>query len=366
VVVKRTLKILLLMVMATVIIGTILAVGMSAPHAQPESLAIASSPPPPLSLTFPLDGLPPIRGFSMQLDDPDGLKGYLQAIDDLSKAGCPWINFVINARQHDIHAETIAMNDQDSLSPADIKQVLLYAHQKGIQTMLMPIVLLDVATGDEWRGKIAPKHWNDWFDSYRAYITMTAHWAQECHVGIFAVGSELISTETMIYQWRRVVYAVKAVYSGKLTYSANWDHYDYVRIWNLLDYIGMNSYYDLSDVPAPPVDEVIRTWTPIQRNIFNFARHEKKPVLLTEIGWDNLQNTLKEPWDYVGTGTIDPNVQLRAYQAFVQVWRNQPENVFVGAMIWEWQPGAKPSDYGTYSLQGEPALPLVMHWVTGK
>jgi hypothetical protein len=360
---KRRLKIILCLLTAIAFVGVIVAIGMSAPHSKPENQNL---PPPPLNLQYPLTGLPKIRGFSIQLDDTDGLANYKQAIDDLSKAGCGWINFVINARQHDIKAESIAMNWQDSPRPADIKEILLYAHQKGIQTMLMPIVLLDVATGDEWRGKINPRNWDQWWDSYMAYITMTARWAQECHVGIFAVGSELLSTEPMMSHWERVLHEVRAIYSGKLTYSANWDHYNYVRFWQDLDFIGMNSYYDLSDIPNPPVGDIINTWQPIQRDIFAFARKQDKPVLLTEIGWDNLQNTLKAPWDYVGTGTIDPNVQLLAYQAFVQVWRNQPPNLFAGAMIWEWEPGSKPTDYGSYSLQGEPALPLVMHWVSGK
>ena len=137
-------------------------------------------------------------------------------------------------------------------------------------------------------------------------------------MAIFSVGSELISAEPHTAQWDRLIAAVRRVYRGKLTYSANWDHYTSVRFWNQLDYIGMNSYYDLARHNSPPVQNIIARWKPIANRILRFSEALGKPVLITEVGWDNLQNTLRKPWDYVGAGRIDPQVQLKAYQAFVR------------------------------------------------
>lgn len=313
-----------------------------------------------------LRGLPPIRGFCIQLADPNGTAAYERSVKRLRQMGCHWINFVVNARQHDVKSSHLAMDRRYSLKPKDIVRVLDYAHRLGIRTMLMPIVLLNHATGDEWRGVIHPPNWNVWFADYRRYIRRCARWSARCHVQIFSVGSELLSTERYRSRWRRVIRTVRKVYNGKLTYSANWDHYLNVRIWPWLNYIGMNSYYDLANDPHTPVDGIRRSWRSIKSRILAFARYMHKPVLLTEIGWDNLQNTLAKPWDYVGTGKINPAVQQRAFAAFIDEWRHIPRNLFAGAMIWQWQPGAKPTDYGTYSLQGEPALPLVANWIAGR
>ena len=280
--------------------------------------------------------------------------------------GCRWVNFVIDARQHDVHADNIHIDAQASLSPANIRKVLMYAHRCGLHTMLMPIVLLNHATGDDWRGVIKPANWNVWFARYRHYILTAAGWAQQAHVAIFSVGSELLSTEPFNTQWLRIIRDVRERFHGRLTYSANWDHYQYVHFWPQLDYIGMNSYYDLSDSKKPTTAEVVQHWQRIKQRILAFARQQRKPVLFTEIGWDNLDNTLAKPWDYVGSGLVDPKNQLIAYRAFIRVWRKLPSSAFAGAMIWEWMPGSKPTDYGTYSPQGEPVLPLITHWVSGR
>jgi hypothetical protein len=335
--------------------------GMGRPQS-PVTRHVAALPP----LHFPISGLPPIRGFSIQLDNPHGMPDYLRAIKKLHTMGCRWINFVINARQHDVHAENIHLDRRVSLTPAQIRHVLLYAHQQGISTMLMPIILLNHATGNDWRGVIKPPNWNLWFTRYRAYILAAAAWAQQGHVAIFSVGSELLSTEPFNQQWLRIIRMVRRRFHGKLTYSANWDHYQYVHFWPRLNYIGMNSYYDLSDSTRPTTAAVMARWRGIQHRILTFAARQHKPVLFTEIGWDNLSNTLAKPWDYVGTGLINPHNQLIAYQAFVRVWRKLPPSTFAGALIWEWLPGCKPADYGAYSPQGEPALPLIQHWVSGR
>ena len=300
--------------------------------------------PPPSPLKFPLTHLPAIRGLCMSLDNPGGYVTYRRALHRLHGVGCRWVNIVINARQKTINSQRMAFGKAATLSPPQIRKILLYAHRLGMHTMLMPIVLLDHATGDQWRGLIKPSNWPAWFASYRRYIVTVAGWAQRCHVAIFSVGSELLSTEKFTGQWDRLIAAVRRVYHGKLTYSANWDHYAYVGFWNKLDYIGMNAYYRLARHNQPPVQNVLARWMPIKAKIRRFSQAIGRPVLITEIGWDNLQNTLRKPWDYVGAGAIDPQVQLTAYEAFVRAWRNLPPKQFVGAFIWEWYPGSKPPD----------------------
>lgn len=321
---------------------------------------------PLVPLHFPISGLPPVRGFSIQLDNPHGLAQYVRAIDTLHGMGCRWINFVINARQHDVHADDIHIDSQDSLPPSEIRKVLLHAHHLGIHTMLMPIILLNHAKGNDWRGIIKPGNWNIWFARYRDFILAAATWAQQSHVSILCVGSELLSTEAFTGQWLRIIRAVRARFHGRLTYSANWDHYQHVHFWSQLDYVGMNSYYDLSDSRHPSTAAIMARWQRIKRRILRFAGEQHKPMLFTEIGWDNLDNTLAKPWDYVGTGLVNPRNQFIAYKAFVRVWRKIPESAFAGAFIWEWLPGSKATDYGTYSPQGEPVLPLIQHWVSGR
>ena len=176
----------------------------------------------------------------------------------------------------------------------------------------------------------------------------------------------MLSTESDRDHWIVTIDQIRKEFKGKLTYSANWDHYGSVTFWDQLDYVGMNNYYELSKEPGATVAELNQAWQPIQKNILAFTARQKKPFLFTEVGWHNLENTLKEPWNYVATGKIDLAEQQHAYESFVATWGKVPEDQFMGAFIWEWDPGGKVINgnypHGTYSLQDTPALDVVKKW----
>jgi hypothetical protein len=308
-----------------------------------------------------------IRGFSMQFTDPKGVDGYMKAVDDIAAMGCTAINFAVSSRQEQIHSETLAM-DWTLLPPQrDVEKVLRHAKEKGIFTIMMPMVLLRNSGPKEWRGVIDPPDWATWFDSYRAYMVQMAKIAQRCDVDLLCVGSELLSTEGKKDEWTKTITAIRAEYKGKLTYSANWDSYTKPTFWDQLDYIGMNNYNELVNHPGASVEEIVKKWDPIKTDVLAFSQKMHKPFFFTEVGWHNLKNTLKEPWNYVAEGPIDLDEQLHAYQAFVQAWKDVPTTQYMGALIWEWYPGIDGSTWhGAYSLQNTPALDVVKKWMVEK
>jgi hypothetical protein len=312
-----------------------------------------------------------MRGFSVRLVDPSdkGVASYLAAIDELAAMGCTWINLPVTAFQENAKAEEIGLGKADAPSETDMLRVMARAKERGMGIMMMPTVLLRQTGSKDWRGVINPPNWDTWFASYRKYITSMARIAQKGKVDIFVVGSELLSTEPQRDRWVETIGQIKKEYKGKLTYSANWDHYGTVSFWDQLDYVGMNNYYELSkkaDGAGVTVEDLNKAWAPIQKNILDFAARQNKPFLFTEVGWHNLDNTLKEPWNYVATGKLDLDQQKRAYESFVETWGKVPKEQFMGAFIWEWYPEGKVVNgnysHGTYSLQATPALEVVKKW----
>ncbi len=93
----------------------------------------------------------------------------------------------------------------------------------------------------------------------------------------------------------------------------------------------MNNYNELADHPGATVPELVKAWTPIKRDILAFVDQQKKPFMFTEVGWHNLINTVKEPWNYVAEGEIDNKEQLHAYQSFVETWEGVSRTKFMGA-----------------------------------
>jgi hypothetical protein len=309
-----------------------------------------------------------MRGFSMRLADPSeqGVNSCLAAIDDLADMGCTWINLPVSAYQETARSESISLEKGDAPSEADILRIMARAKTRGMGIMMMPTVLLRHPGTKEWRGVINPPNWDNWFASYRKFITSMAILAQQGNADIFVVGSELLSTESYRERWIETIDVIKNEFNGKLTYSANWDHYTAVTFWDQLDYVGMNNYYELSKKEGATVEELNQAWGPIQKNILAFAARQKKPFLFTEVGWHNLANTLKEPWNYVAKGDINLKEQERAYESFVGTWSRVPKERFMGAFIWEWDPKLKVVNgvfpHGAYSLQGTPALEVVKKW----
>ena len=72
------------------------------------------------------------------------------------------------------------------------------------------------------------------------------------------------------------------------------------------------------------------------------------------------------PFHYVATGPIDHSVQLHAYQSFVEAWKDTPREKFMGAFVWEWEPGLKIVNgnfgHGSYSVQGTPSMDVLKKW----
>jgi hypothetical protein len=322
------------------------------------------------------------RGFTMNLvyarNDPANdcsVEKVIGEIDKLAELGCTSMNFVLSARQHDVHAEEISIPWKNLPAPPDIQKILNHAKSKGMLVMLMPIVLLDKSGSKDWRGVIAPADWDLWFQSYTAYMNTMAKIAAKSEVDVLSVGSELLSTETFRERWIKTIDSVRETYRAtskdkkgtiKLTYSANWDHYRFPTFWDKLDYIAMNNYNELAEKPGVPLNELLKKWEPIRADILKFVKEQKKPFIFSEVGWHNVQNTIKEPWNYVAEGAIDLDEQKRAFESFVGAWKDVPTDQFMGAFVWEWVPGIDGSKHhGAYTLQNTPALEVVKDWMKG-
>src|SRR5690606_27588228 len=91
-------------------------------------------------------------------------------------------------------------------NPEQLGELIRHAKSKNLHVILMPIVLLDAPRKNtEWRGTIAPENWDRWWDSYRDMMNHFAWIAQANGVDVLMVGSELVSTNNMVDQWRQTI-----------------------------------------------------------------------------------------------------------------------------------------------------------------
>jgi hypothetical protein len=253
-------------------------------------------------------------------------------------------------------------------------EIFKIAHDNGLRVILMPIILLSNPKGNEWRGVINPPSWDDWFVQYREFLLQFARIAAEGKVEVLMVGSELVSTERFTDRWKKLISEVRPVFPGKLSYSANWDHYKVVEFWDDLDLVGMTSYYKLSSDPDPTLKTLRDAWAPIKRGLLKWQEKVHKPLLFTEVGWCSQEGTSIEPWNYYYKQTATPaglEEQRRCYEAFMRTWEyatpQRPGEGLTpqqlgGVLWWEWNdtPGG-PVDYN-YTPRNKPAEKELRNW----
>jgi hypothetical protein len=268
-------------------------------------------------------------------------------------------------------SESFKIDPAVTPSPEQWEQIFKIAHDNGLRVIVMPIILLSDPRGTEWRGVINPPNWDDWMEQYREFLLYFARIAAKGDAEVFMVGSELISAEKNVHveKWRELIRDVRQVFTGKLGYSSNWDHYKVVEFWDELDLVGMTSYYKLSFDPKPSLETLIEAWKPIRRGLLRWQAEVGKPLLFTEVGWCSQEGASIEPWNYYHNQTPSAaghEEQARCYRAFVETWKDDigkgEDSAVGGAIWWEWMnvPGG-PDDYN-YIPKGKPAEQELRNW----
>ena len=251
------------------------------------------------------------------------------------------------------------------------------ARQHGVETLLKPHVWLSQPSEGAWRAEIGmddEADWAQWFASYRRFALHYAALAERLQIPVYCVGTELHRTvRERPDDWRRLIAEVREVYSGKLTYAANWyREVDEVPFWDALDMIGVQAYFPLSTAPVPTVEELEAGWRPHAAALAALAERHGRPILFTEVGYVSRPGAAAEPWlwpeNLAGEAPVEAGleVQARAYEAFFRTFWDRPW--VAGAYFWKWYPRLAPdaSARVDFSPQGKPAERVLRHWYGGR
>ncbi|HOO08871.1 MAG TPA: hypothetical protein PKW06_02920 [Cyclobacteriaceae bacterium] len=220
------------------------------------------------------------------------------------------------------------------------------AKESNIKTLLKPH--LWVRGG--WPGEIEmpdAQSWNAWFANYRKFILHYARLAEANKIEILCIGTELSLASAHERKWRDLIKETRKVYSGKLTYAANFNkEYERIKFWDALDFIGIQAYFPLSDKAEPNTEELMDNWLGHLRSIEEIHRKYNKPVLFTEIGYRSTKDAAIEPWKWPQENrdaVPSAETQARCYEAFFKsVWQKE---WLAGAYFWKWYP------HGGHALQ---------------
>ena len=276
-----------------------------------------------------------------------------QSLQPLIHTNYNWITLVSFAGQEDINSPHISYLRGDSTRiirrESSWKSKIALSHAMGLKVLFKPHLWLDNPTNGKWRSDIYPDtdiDWGNWKASYSAYILHFAELAEASNVEMFCIGTELsrLSVEKAEY-WRELIKEVRKIYSGKLTYAANWyQEYEQITFWDELDYIGVQAYFPLSENQFPKTSEIKAGWNKHLPSLEAMAKKYNRKILFTELGYKSTANTAIEPWHWLEhyaeeDRIYSPETQANCYQAFFEsVWNKE---WMAGIHIWKMHTGRK-------------------------
>jgi|TARA_B110000977_G_scaffold44527_1_gene60477 hypothetical protein len=210
------------------------------------------------------------------------------------------------------------------------------AKEQGLKVLLKPHLWIH----DIWVGDLDfdnTKDWKSFESSYSNFILHYAQIADSMKVEAYCVGVELrkIATQRPIF-WNELIDSVRTIYSGKLTYAANWDNYETIPFWGKLDYIGIDAYFPISKEKTPSIKSCYEGWESNFKKIKALSKKVNKKVIFTEFGYRNVDYTGKKPWEDSPLSKFNNEGQNNSYQAIFDRFWSEPW--FEGGFLWKWYP----------------------------
>ncbi len=277
-------------------------------------------------------------------------------------AGVEWLALPVACYQQRPDSTTIDCASRRTPTDDDIRHVIRLAHRLGMKVLLRP----QVGSEGEWgHVKITQGNneagWTAWFASYRTFITRYAALAAQEDVEQFSIGSELPLTTHREKQWREIIAAVRAVYPGRVTYSAHLDDVQRVRFWDALDFIGVDAYYPLTNKNTPTVAELKTAWQQYVPGLARLSARWQRPIVFTEIGYRSRDGANRNPGEWRQQAAVNLQEQRNAYQAAFETFWGGTYPWFRGMFWWQWfvdpqQGGSNDTNYTPHDKPAEQVL----------
>lgn len=292
-------------------------------------------------------------------------------LDTLKRNNFEWITLTPFIAQDEYNKPTLRgdfIENDSAPSFTEFRKAKELIDQYQFKVMLKPHVWLMNTSGGVWRSDIemqSEEDWKKWFDSYEKAMLAYARIAEELQMEIFCIGTELYTPAMQKPErWRSFIKKIRKVYSGNLTYGANWDaEVKELPFWDALDFIGVQAYFPIAQNHSPRLEELEEGWKKHYSLLQGLSEKHDKPILFTELGYKTTTDAGITPWEWNNVQNrfykrVSKRTQALCYQAFFNtVWQ---QDWFAGVHIWEWQSrGTSQGNNNAFTLQGKPALNVV-------
>jgi len=268
-----------------------------------------------------------------------GSEAYQRMLREARRLGVSWVSVTPFGRVADLKPTGIDLTFEAPFpeNRAALRRAIEQAHAEGLRVMLVPHLWVE---NGEWRAQIDPgddEAWQRWADGYESFVLTWARVAEEARADLFSVGVELRSwvTTTRAPSFLEIIAAVRSVYSGPITYAANWDDVEDTVILGELDLIGVNAFFPLTDKENAELPTLLAGGREVAKKMRALAELWDKPILFTEYGYTTRRDPALRPWEWpehLSNVVVDEHAQADAYRALLAPMIDEPW--FAGAFVW--------------------------------
>ena len=207
------------------------------------------------------------------------------------------------------------------------------AKKIGLQVMIKPQIWLRHGI---WCGDIEMQNENDWLkfqNEYKIWILHYAAIAQQYQFEFLSLGVELLKfTKNRPDFFISLISEIRKIYDGQITYSANWyDEADRIHFWDKLDFIGINSYYPLSEKENADEQELRRTSEKLGEHFSDLSVKWNRKIVFTEIGFAKNKSPWIMPHDEKNNSHYSETEQALCCKIISDGWLNQD---WCGGLLW--------------------------------
>ena len=293
-------------------------------------------------------------------------------LNELESYNFDWITLVSWGYQDDFDSPNVTHHNEDSVYIQQHNQHWIQriqmVRESGYKVFFKPHLWITNPSNDTWRSDIYPtseENWKTWKETYRNFILRYAEVAELGGAEMFCIGIEF--SKLVINKpdfWVDLIKEVKGVYSGKITYAANWyEEYHKVNFWDQLDYIGIQAYFPLTNQANPSEQQIDKGWKKHIKQLKSTSKKFDRKIVFTEMGYRSTFNSASKPWEWAEHSSrnelrYSPETQANCYKAFFSnIWH---QDWFAGVHLWQLRTDYKPQAINlNFTPQGKPAEQII-------
>jgi hypothetical protein len=281
---------------------------------------------------------------------------YIESLDKLGSLGVNTLYLVPYYFSTDESSGKIYPTSA-TIPDSQLIQAISLSRERGFAVVLKPH--LDLVNGVP-RYKISPADYPLWLAGYKAFILHYLEISKAMGLTDFVIGTELdIAVEHKEFQ--QFCDSLQGSTSIKLTYAASFEHFISTNIWDHVDRIGINAYFNLDNNRPPSISTLHETWNYWLNLVSAFSESKGMPVVFTEVAYFSRSTAAVNPGVWSGNSAPDPAVQRDCYHALLsQAWEFDR---IKGIVWWQWELGGIGSmDNNDATPRGKPAEDVIRRY----